>query len=193
MPAQAPERWWWEAPPTPLCHTQWEQNGIRYTQTVLVTRLGEGSPLRGGALAEDAVLLIKLLGENTATEYTAAQAAFEVRIAGRALDLVLSNDVACWAAQSAKTPLAVVDIPSGGVDSAKGTRLRFLGNMPPGTSGFMTIKIPAFALDTEARIEQVRNLEMADEIQRARKYWVPAGAPFRSGPVPLVFRDGAKD
>ena len=58
LPSQAPQRRWQEEGAVPICHTMWEENGIRYTQIVLMTRLGAGNLPPAGQPADDAVLMV---------------------------------------------------------------------------------------------------------------------------------------
>ena len=41
-------------------------------------------------------------------------------------------------------------------------------------------------------LERVRNLEIADELQRARKYWSQSGATNPLAALPLAFREAQK-
>ena len=66
-------------------NTEWERDGIRYTQTAFVTRLDPGSLGFPDMQADDtAVLMVKLHGQNIAPEYRLAHATLSLRADGRA-------------------------------------------------------------------------------------------------------------
>ena len=187
LPPQPPVRRWLENEAVPICRTSWEQNHIRYTQTVLVTRLSEGDLLPGGVLATDAVLLVNLFGENTATEYTVATAAFAVQAGDQTLEVEWRDGFVHLAGPKNTPPLAWVDIPSGGIAGTRGARLRFQGNLPPATTGSMTVKLPLAALDREEARQRLQDLNYDEEFQRVKRFWIERAKAGRTNGFPIVF------
>lgn len=191
MPAQLPLRRWLEEEGVPVCRTTWEKNGIRYTQSVLITgpEATEGSLL---GQAPQSVLLVRLAGENTASQYTEASATFAAEVEGRALHLELRDGVVYAAGPTGPLLVAVVDVAGEGIAEAAGPRLRFRGNMPPGTSGAMTIKIPAGKLEGEAAISRLRDLEFDDELRCVKRFWRARQEAGSAPLLPVVFAEGEK-
>jgi hypothetical protein len=187
LPTTPPKRRELEDGQLPIGRTQWEKNGIRYTQIVLLTRLEPGELMSGGELTDDAVLLVQLLGENTASEYTEATAEFSVRIGGEARELELREDRVCEIGATGALPLAVVDIPPTGIGVTRGPALRFRGSMPPGTSGSMTLKIPLNRLNGDAALSRLRELEFDEEFRRVKRFWADRGKAGDSHRFPVAF------
>jgi hypothetical protein len=188
LPRQSPTRRWLEEDNLPICHTRWEKDGIRYTQSVLLTRLQEGDPTPAGKAAPDAVLMVRLMGECLASEYTEATAAFGVEWAGQPLNLELRDGLACRLGGATPTVVASVEISGTGIATTNGTQLRFRGHMPPGTSGWMTIKIPVCRLEGDQALNQLRDLEFDEESRRLKRAWrarLETGSP-QSLPVVLA-------
>ena len=80
LPDGEPARRWIEDECLPIMNTQWETDGIRYTQTALVTRLEPGGLGFPDMQADDtAVLIVKVHGQNTAQEYRLAHATLSLR------------------------------------------------------------------------------------------------------------------
>jgi len=185
LPSTPPKRRELEDKKLPIGRTQWEMNGIRYTQIVLLTRLEPGEPLSGGELTDEAVLLVQVLGENTASEYTEATAEFSMRLGGEARELELHEDRVCELGCGDAPPLAVVDIPPTGIGVTRGPALRFRGSMPPGTSGSMTLKIPLNPLKGEPALSRLRELEFDEEFRRVKRFWTDQlkAAPLEGLPV----------
>jgi len=111
LPHHAPVRQWLEDDTLPICHTRWEQDGIRYTQTVLVTRLEAAELLPAGKTAADAVLMVQLFGENFTNAYAEAKADLSVLIGGRKKHLELQDGLACLTEPDATGLVAVIDCP----------------------------------------------------------------------------------
>ncbi len=170
LPANAPARRWLEEE-LPIFQTSWEKDGIRYTQKVLVTSLTKNASPPIDPAATDAVVLVQITGHNTAGEYTTARATFVVESEGRSLNLELRNGLVYVTGTPGPAPLAAVDIPGEGIAATNGAQLRFQGNMPPGTSGSMTIKIPAARLEQPDAINRLQDLEFEEEFQRVKRAW----------------------
>lgn len=187
LPTTPPEQQGYEKDSIPICNSRWYKDGIRYTQIVLVTRLGEGDPWSDGEALAGLVLLVQLVGENTASEYTEARAGLSLRRDQRELNLELREGQVHEAGKTPSPLLALVDIPAGGVAVAEGPRLQFQGNMPPGTSGAMTIKIPLADLNGEAALNRLRFLDFTEEMARVRKYWQTKLKTSPPVSLPLAF------
>jgi hypothetical protein len=171
LPAKPPVQRWLEQGSLPICHSRWEQDGIRYTQSVLLTRLADGALEPGGMPAADSVLLVQLVGENTASEYTEAKAALGITRGEQILRLELNENLVQEVGAGGKTFLGAIEIPAGGVAAAEGWQLRFHGSMPPGTSGAMTFKYPLTELSGEKALDPLRFMDFTEELRRVRQYW----------------------
>jgi hypothetical protein len=187
LPSGPPEQQSYEKDSIPICNSRWCKDGIRYTQIVLVTRLGDGDPWSDGETLAGLVLLVQLVGENTASEYTEARAGLSLKRDQQELNLELREGQVHEAGKSSSPLLALVDIPAGGVGVADGTRLQFQGNMPPGTSGAMTIKIPLADLNGEAELNRLRFLDFTEEMLRVRKYWQTKLKTSPPASLPVAF------
>lgn len=186
LPRQAPARRWLEDDSLPICHTVWEKDGIRYTQTVLVTRLGTGDWPASGFSATGAVLMVQIVGENFTNEYREATAEFALDRAMKALNLELRDDLIFSNESSSGQFLAVINVPSSGVAGTNGLRLRFRGNMPPGNTGSMVVKLPFAPPAGEADIDRLRDLEFDNELQRVKRHWEKHG---RKAAAPVRFSE----
>jgi hypothetical protein len=167
LPPQRPKEQTLEKDGLPICHSSWESEGIRYTQIVLQTRLKAGDLMPAGKIPPDAVLLVRLVGECLAREYTDAHVALGIQAQEHALTLELREDLVH--ARTQPLPLALIDIPASASISTNGPHMQFRGSMPPATSGSMTIKIPLGQLDSPESIQQLRNLDFEEELHRVRK------------------------
>lgn len=171
MPRRPPERRWRENDTLPICHTEWEQTGIRYTQTVLLTRLAKGELPTLDKPAGDSVLLVQLRGDSVTNVYTEATAALSARRDEQSLRLEFRDGLVCLAGTNPAGLLALLDVSSSGIAATNGLELRFQGNMPPGTSGTMTLKFPVAQLKGEPDLERLRDLEFDEELQRVKRFW----------------------
>lgn len=186
LPEQPPARQWYEETQAPICHTEFVRDGIRYIQTVLATRLGDGPLPHRKDWSPKPVLLVHLAGENTAAEYTEANAAFAARIGKAVLALELKQGLVL-AASGPKSPLGAVEVPSSGIATTHGTRLVFRGSMPPGTSGSMTIKIPLFHCEGDKDWEDLRDLDFAAELRRVKRFWLNRSVSDPAQDFPVAF------
>lgn len=189
LPPLPPESRLLEDGTLPICRTSWVKDGIRYTETVLVTRLQEGDLMPAGQPPADAVLMVQVAGECLASEYTEAAAAFGVEVGGAGLNLELRDGMAYAAHPDTPAFLAALDVPASGIENANGRQLRFRGNMPPGTSGSMTIKIPATAPKTTAELDLLRDLNFDDELRRVKRFWKGRVKPGPAEPLLVTFGD----
>jgi hypothetical protein len=181
LPSTPPSERWREAD-TPILQTLWETGGVKYTQKVLVTRLDQGDP-PVSASAEEAVLMVQVFGQCVAAEYTNAAASFSVRAADRPLNLELNGDQILLLGGKEPVFLGVLDVAGSGVAGTNGPQLRFQGNMPPGTSGAMTFKLPQRALAGNEHLNQLRDLDFDEEFQRVKKFWKNQTGPAARPPV----------
>jgi hypothetical protein len=187
LPRQPPVERWLESGLLPICHTRWEHAGIRYTQSVLLTRLAEGDPTPAGQPAPDGVLMVRLAGACAASEYTEATAAFAVELQGSPVELVLREGLAFDARAGPDALVAMVDITAGGVASTNGPRLSFRGSMPPGTSGSMTIKLPLGTLPHSADLDRLRDLDFDEEARRVKRFWLEQARARATNSLPVRF------
>jgi hypothetical protein len=171
LPSSPPVRRWIEDDALPICQTSWEKDGIRYTQKVLVTTTDTHDPTEASPGDDDAVLLVQITGHNIAAEYTTAGAVFEMKVGDRPLNLELREGLVFVAGTKDRVPLAAVDIASEGIAGTNGPQLRFQGHMPPGTSGSMTIKIPAGRLEHQSAVDRLRDVEFEEEFRRVKRLW----------------------
>lgn len=187
LPDKPLKRGWVEDDGVPVCQTVWEKDGIRYTQKVLVTRLGTNDLTTLRPTDPDAVVLVQITGHNIASEYTTACALLEIIVAGQSLDLELRGGMVFATRSKESAPLAMVDIPGEGIACTNGTQVRFQGNMPPATSGAMTIKIPSSPLTSLQTLERLMDLAFDDELTRLKRAWKkPADAQPRAMPIALA-------
>ncbi len=189
LPDTAPVRRELEGGGLPIARTQWERGGIRYTQIVLLTRLGPEGLLTSGGLADDSVLLVQLTGENTTNEYAEATAALLERVGGEPRELELREDRVHVADPPDSPPVAVVAVPATGIHTTRGSALRFRGSMPPGTSGSMTFKIPLRPLSGEAASTRLRELEFDEEFRRVKRFWAERTNDIPAGARPMALQE----
>jgi hypothetical protein len=186
LPDKKAQRRWLENETLPICHTICEKNGIRYTQNILLTRLGPGDLMTDRKLPVDAVLLVQIVGENFTNEYAEASAALAMEVGGQKLNLELREGLVFAGSTNAPVLAGAIDIAAAGIAGAKGSTLRFRGNMPPGNTGAMTIKIPLGRLRDNAAIERLRDLEFDGELRRVKQFWGDHGKSGGAGPLPVV-------
>lgn len=192
LPTLPAVRRWLEEEVLPIYHTLWEKDGVRYTQTVLRGRL-LAEPSTGPAkVLDEGLLMVRLAGENTTTDYTNAAAALVVRLGRQVLPLELCDGVVYWRRAEKPVPLAVVDISASATMTTNGTRLDFSGNMPPGTTGSMTIKIPSVRLDREDDLRLLRDLDFEEEFQRVKKAARQAGKQAAGPSPPVAWAESGK-
>jgi hypothetical protein len=189
LPQTPPQQRWLEEEKLPICHTRWESNGIRYTQTVLVTALGEG-PL-GTGFTSNSVLLVHLEGENTRTEYTEARAAFAVMLDGKARRLELRDHslIQRVSEEGRRVLVGALDIPAEGIRTKAGLALHFEGNIPPSLKGSMTVKIPLGTLAGEKSIGQLEDLEFDRELRRVIRAWKAQTKASPAHHPPVLFQE----
>jgi hypothetical protein len=189
LPKTAPARQWQEEK-VPLFYTCWEHRGIRYTQTAMISSLKDDDLQAFRGLTTNAVLMVRVAGENTNSEYTEGTAEFAVYIDCKAMELQLMDGLVQIVPQNQGQPgpvLAAIDIPATGIRQTLGAVLTFQGNIPPGEKGAMTIKIPLGNRISEASLLQLRDLDFESELRRVKKAWKslnPSGTGLK---MPLVF------
>lgn len=172
LPDGAPARRWIEDECLPILHTEWEQEGIRYTQTAFVTRLEPGSLGFPDMQADDpAVLLVKIHGRNVAREYRAAHATLSLRADGRPVPLTMREGLVFAWQDGAERLRAAVEVQGAVQGVADAGQIHFAGHMPPGTDGFMVLRIPFITLDRPEEIERLRDLEFDAEFRRVKSFW----------------------
>lgn len=164
LPDSAPTYRGHEAEVRSVCVTRWEERGIRYAQTALITRLtSEESSAR--------VLMVQLTGENGSREYSEATAAFAVVLGDEILELEWRQGLVYARNLPQEPVIAAIEIGAEGIEKSSGPRLKFRGQMPPGTSGAMTIKIPLDRLTGEVQLDRLQDLEFDQEYRQLKKSW----------------------
>jgi len=182
LPQNAPVRRWLEDDALPVCRSVWETNGIRYTETVLVTRRITGEWTNSNPPTAEAVVMVQIFGENFANDYAAAGAHLAIERAGAPLPLELRDDLVFSTSGASDNFLAALEIPASGIVNTNGLRLDFHGNIPPGNTGAMVVKFPLAPPSREDEIEQLRDLQFDQELQRVKRHWEKHGrvpAPVR--------------
>lgn len=169
LPAHPPETRWQETDGSPILHTQWLTNGIRLTQTVFATRLTNASPGTKTPPLSIPLLIVHVLGENLTNVYTEATAALSLELNGQPVDLLLNSGLVHHVVDSEKVAFAALDIPAEGVADLEGKVLRFRGDMPPGTSGSMTLKIPLQPVERMEDWHALQDLEFDIELRRTKQ------------------------
>ncbi|MCP5517658.1 MAG: hypothetical protein H7A45_10445 [Verrucomicrobiales bacterium] len=176
LPSGPPVEDRWETPGSPFRVMVWEQAGIRYTQTFLMTFLDPEAASRprqpGGP---PLVGLVHLKGENTNSEYADASARLAFSGSGRAAELKLELGIVYRREDGTWRVAGGIDVPTEGIRSPNGPELGFHGHMPPGLTGTMTFKLIRFPLESEAELERLRNLDFDEEYRRARRRWQDGG------------------
>lgn len=157
----------------PIIHTVWEDNGIRYTQTAFVTRLTPGDLGFPGMQSDDtAVLIVKIHGENLDSEYRVGKLNIKLNVDGKKVPLILDNDLILALSSNNKRLLrAAVQINGTPSVITNDGQIAFSGNMPPGATGYMIIKIPFITLENEQEISLLRNLDYDAEFSRVKNHW----------------------
>lgn len=172
LPDQSPVRRWIEDECLPIQNTEWEENGIRYTQTAFATRLDPGGLGFPDMQADDTtVLMVRITGKNTGTQYQDAHAILRLKVDGRPVPLTITNGLVFSRLPSGDLLRGVVECQAEGRPVEEGRGLRFFGNMPPGTDGTLTVKIPFITLDQPEEIERLRDLDFDPEFRRVRAFW----------------------
>lgn len=172
LPQSAPTKRWIEDECLPIQHAEWEHEGIRYSQTAFATRLDPGGLGFPDTPADDTtVLMVKIAGRNLAQEYKPAQAGISLRADGRRI--ILSPREGLVRAKSGEGEVIRAFIEGQGQANPPeiNGEIKYFGNMPPGTDGFIVVKIPFITLDKPEEIERLRELEFDREFERVKKFW----------------------
>jgi hypothetical protein len=163
----------------PVIITQWEYLGIRYTQTVLLTRQNRDPLWMSGPPPADAVVMVQLTGENIGTEYTNAVAGLSLSSSDARPLLTLEADLVVIRYRGQSNLLAQIEVASTGIEQSHGSELRFRGHMPPGSSGAMTVKIPLQSGLSVQDGERLREMDFSEELERVRRFWSAAAGAGR--------------
>jgi hypothetical protein len=160
-----------EPRPLPTVETVWEQDSIRYTQTLLATRWQPG-PLWAptNVPPRDALLFVRLAGENFGSDYTNASVSLRCHLRGQSLPLALHSNLVFTAWQGHTQLVAVLDITSGTIITTNAGSLQFSGHMPPGTTGALGIKLPLFPVAETQAFTQLGFLDFEEERERAGRH-----------------------
>jgi hypothetical protein len=189
LPAGGPIRRWVEDDCLPIMNSEWELDGIRYTQTVLLTSLSPEDPrTQSPETNAKAVLMVRIVGKNIAQEYRLARAVLSVVAADRPVPVVLRDgwllaepDNASGAVPATtgarvgevngESLLAAVEVQGAAQGTQENGKVHLAGNMPPGTDGFMVLRIPMVPPVHADDLERLRNLEFDAELRRAKRFW----------------------
>lgn len=172
LPKSAPAKRWIEDDCLPIQQTEWEHEGIRYSQTAFATRLDPGELGFPDTQADDTtVLMVKIAGRNVAQEYKPAHAGLSLRVDGRRVPLGLNEGVVRAKLGDAEVIRALMEGQGQANPPEVNGEIRYFGNMPPGTDGFIVVKIPFITLDKPDEIERLRNLEFDQEFGRVKRFW----------------------
>lgn len=172
LPDGEPAKRWIEDECLPIMNTEWERDGIRYSQTAFVTRLDPGGLGFPDMQADDtAVLMVRIHGRNTAQEYRLAHATVSLRADGKPIPLVMRDGLLFARHEDGDRLRAAVEVQGSVQGISDDHGVRFAGNMPPGTDGYMVLRIPFLTLDRPDELERLRNLEYDVEFRRVKKFW----------------------
>jgi len=189
LPPGKPAKRWIEDQSLPIIHAEWEQAGIRYTQSAFATRLedrGLGFP---EMQADDTtVLMVKIAGRNVASEYKPAAVMLSIQADNRPLELTLRDGLCFARLPSGEALRCLVDVQSSAFTAHTNQQVQFSGNLPPGAEGHMIVKIPFITLDQPGEIQRLRNLDWDEEFKRVKQFWTAraeAGARITT-PIPEI-------
>ncbi|MBE7504549.1 MAG: hypothetical protein HS113_30505 [Verrucomicrobiales bacterium] len=172
LPKGEPVKRWIEDECLPILHTQWERDGIRYTQTAFVTRLDPGGLGFPDMRADDtAVLVVKVHGQNIASEYRLAHATLSLRADGRRLPVTTRKGRLYAQHPDGDRLRAVVEVQGSVTGTVEDGEVHFAGHMPPGTDGHMVLRIPFITLEEEEEIQRLEDLEYVAEFRRVKAFW----------------------
>lgn len=143
---------------------EWNTNGIRYTQTLLITDL----PASSGQNPRQ-VLLVNVRGENTNSEYAQAHADLAVEMDDKARELELKDSLVWCRLPEGRKVLAALEIPAPGVRETKGLVLHFQGNMPPSERGSFTLKVPLQEIQPTEAAERLAEIDFVEASAKAVK------------------------
>ncbi|HWI58490.1 MAG TPA: hypothetical protein VNZ22_14795, partial [Bacillota bacterium] len=159
LPRTPPAKLWREGE---VLRGLWVTNGVRYTETVLLT------PVNGNGRS-NLVLLVNIQGENTNSEYAEAAAELVLETGRQQQELELKEGLLWRVEGGVRSLIGALEIPQSGVKVAQGKTLQFAGNMPPSEKGSMTLKIPLEPLESNQAAEWLSDLEFAAELRQAIK------------------------
>lgn len=189
LPKSPLRKRWLEEESLPIVHAEWERDGVRYTQSALVTRLDAGGLGYPDMQADDtAVLMVRIAGRNLDQEYRDAFVVLSLKADGRTVPLTMTDGLVYAQLPEGQVLRAAVECQTDGHPYDDGKRLRFFGNMPPGTDGAMILKIPFITLDQPAELESLRDLDWDEELIRVRRFWksrADAGTQITT-PIPAL-------
>ena len=165
-----------------VLRTLWIQNGVRYTQSVFVSRVVVGkldTTLDQRAIP---VLIIAIEGENTNGVYAEGFASLSAESGGKLQFLELTNGCVWRLVGGRQHVLGTVQIPDPGIRVSRGDKLKFSGNIPPSIKGSLGLAIPFSPLE-EAELESLKDLELEKELRQA----IRSGEKKDNSGIELVF------
>jgi hypothetical protein len=193
LPRILPTRQWREGK---ALRQLWVTNGIRYTETALITSFlpaRENVRPIAGSIASDAlpppqairVFLLNVHGENTNQDYTEASAGLSILIAGQSRELELNDGlVLLLMVGKGRSIAGALEISDSAIKNSSGQLLRFQGNIPPSLQGSFTLKIPLEVPLDPASADFLRDIDFDTELRKTLKL----GGSKSPGAVELLFR-----
>jgi|GEM_PF-121987 len=175
----------------PIIHTQWERNGIKYTQTAFATRLAPGSLGFPDMQADDTtVLMMRISVENVTSDEQPAAVVLGLSADGKTLPLVEREGLIYAKTGQENLLRAAYHVRTeANVTTEKG-QIVWSGDLPAGESAHLVLKIPFITLDRPEEIDRLRDLSFEGEFQRVKSFWAnlaDASAQIRT-PVPEINR-----
>ena len=179
-----PDKRWIEDDSLPIIHTQWEREGIRYTQTAFATRLDPGSLGFPDLHADDTtVLMLRIAVENAAGHDAPAAITLSLVADDRPLELRDRGGLLYAKTGSDDLLRGAYEIRADADRSIENGQMVWSGELPAGESADLVLAIPFITLDQPDEIERLRGLDFNREFERVKEFWrrrADAGAQIRT-------------
>ncbi len=171
LPAGIPAERWIEDDCLPIIHAQWEQGGIRYTQTAFATRLEAGGLGWPDMQADDTtVLMLRIESENRGGKSAQATLQSALQVDGQSMPLNLREGLAYAQLSQGEVVRYALDGPASALLNPVG-KIDYSERLAPGAKRTLIIKIPFITLDQRAELDRLKNLSFDDEFNRVRNFW----------------------
>lgn len=184
-----PDGRWIEDECLPIIHTQWQRDGVKYTQTAFATRLDPGSLGFPDMQADDTtVLMMRISVENVSSEEQPAAVVLGIYADDNLLPIVERDGLIYTKAGSEDLLRATYQVRAEADVGVEKGKIVWSGEMPPGESANLILKIPFITLDKPDEIERLRELSFESEFQRVKSFWktlADASAQIHT-PVPEI-------
>ncbi len=151
----------------PICHTTWETNGIRITQTAFVTELA-GAKANGPVPAADgfAVFLAKFIFTNLTTAPQTATLPLIYSAERSPKSLRVSEGGTLWLGDHLRAQVLADSTPA--TDEAT---LRWSWSLAPSESKTLIVKIPYLVLTNKTEHDALTKLDFDTEHREIAGYW----------------------